>query len=274
MEIALLQDVSKCTGCRACMVACKQWKGLPADPTPFTGAYQSHPDLSAKTYTLIRMTEQVDNGILRWHFVKFQCMHCAEAACVKACPQKALYHADNGIVAFDRDRCVGCGYCVNNCPFGVPHLDKAAHKSTKCNFCEDRIAKGMPPACAKTCPPGALQFGPRDKMVAVAEARVRQLQETFPRAQTYGINELGVGGTHMIYVLQDAPEVYGLPANPRVPVSLYIWKDVVQPLGKLAMGGALGVAAISYLYQRYQLGAQRLEAGETGVDEKQKGVGA
>ena len=102
----------------------------------------------------------------------------------------------------------------------------------------------------------------------MAEARVQQLKSTFPRAQTYGIQEMGVGGTHMIYVLQDAPEVYGLPANPQVPLSLYIWKDVVQPLGKLAMGGAVGVAVVSYLIQRYRLGA------ETEAGEQQKGVGA
>lgn len=274
MEIAMLHDVSKCTGCRACMVACKQWKSLPADPTPFTGEYQSHQDLSAKTYTMIRMSENMDSGTLRWNFLKFQCMHCAEASCVKACPQQALFYPGNGIVSFDRDRCVGCGYCVNNCPFGVPHLDEEAHKSTKCNFCEDRIAKGLPPSCAKTCPPGAIQFGPREKMVAMAEARVQQLKSTFPRAQTYGINELGVGGTHMIYVLEDSPEIYGLPANPRVPASLYIWKDIVQPLGKLAMGGAVGVAVVSYLIQKYQQGAQRLTADDIGAGEQQKGVDA
>lgn len=259
MEITMLHDVSKCTGCRACTVACKQWKSLPADLTPFVGEFQSHPDLSPTTYTMIRMSERIEGDKFHWDFLKFQCMHCEDAACVKACPQEALYYGGNGVVSFNIDRCVGCGYCVTNCPFGVPHINEKTHKSTKCNFCEDRILKGMEPACSKTCPSDAIYFGRRDKMITMAEARVKELKKTNPKAQTYGINEQGVGGTHMIYVLEASPEVYGLPKEPVVPFSLALWKDFVQPLGKLAMGGALAAAAISLITHKIHAETSGLE---------------
>jgi formate dehydrogenase iron-sulfur subunit len=274
MEVTMLYDASKCTGCRACMVACKQWKSLPAEQTPFIGEFQSHPDLSSKTYTLIRMSEQVEGGKFKWNFLKFQCMHCGEASCVKACPQKALTHGDNGVVTFNADKCVGCGYCVNNCPFGVPHIDEETNKSTKCNFCGDRIAAGMEPSCAQTCPSNALVFGWRDRMVALAEERVRVLQQNNPQAQTYGIHEAGVGGTHMIYVLENEPAVYGLPANPQVPYTLTLWKDVIHPLGSLAMGGAIAMAAASYVGQKLKEGRERLAAStEAGSGKQRAGKG-
>ncbi len=273
MEITMYHDVSKCTACRACSVACKQWKDLPAEKTPFTGEYQSHMSLSPKTYTLIRMTERMEGDKFHWDFIKFQCMHCGDAGCVKACPQEALTYADNGIVTFNADKCIGCGYCVTNCPFGVPHINEEIKKSSKCNFCEDRIAQGMVPSCAQTCTADAIYFGRREKMVAMAEARVAELQKTDPKAQTYGINEDGVGGTHMIYVLEDTPDVYGLPVNPQVPLSLSLWKDVVQPLGKVAMGGALGMAAVSlFLTTRAQKKQHEADHG-TGHDSG-KGVDA
>ena len=262
MEVSMLHDVSKCTACRACTVACKQWKSLSAEITPFIGEFQSHQDLSAKTYTLVRMSERVEEGKFHWDFLKFQCMHCGEAACVKACPQGALYYNDNGAVSFNVDKCVGCGYCVVNCPFGVPHIDEETHKSTKCDFCTDRIAMGLEPACAKTCPTGAIQFGDRDKMVALAESRINELRRVNPLAQTYGINERGIGGTHMLYVLEAPPEVYGLPKDPAVPYTLTLWKDFIHPLGKLALGGVVVAAAISLITHKINAETSDLDIPE------------
>ncbi len=240
VEMAMLHDISKCTGCRACMVACKQWKDLPADRTPFVGEFQSHPDLSPTTLNLIRMKETIDDkGNFRWDFLKFQCMHCGDPACAKACPEEALVKKENGVVSFIEENCVGCGYCAQNCPFSVPKIDKERNKSTKCNLCEDRIANGMVPACAKTCTADAILWGTREEMTAIAKKRVEKLKEKYPNAQLYGVDKSnGVGGTTMMYVLTDKPSVFGLPDNPKVPASLTVWKDVVQPGGKLLLGAS------------------------------------
>ena len=129
VAIAILHDVEKCSACRGCSVACKQWKNLPADKTPFDGEYQSHKDLSSKTYTLIRMKERMVDNKVRWDFLKFQCMHCGIAGCVLGCPTNALQKEETGIVSHDIDKCIGCGYCEINCTFGVPHVDKETKKS-------------------------------------------------------------------------------------------------------------------------------------------------
>jgi len=86
-----LIDLSRCTACRGCQVACKQWNELPAKPTKNTGSYQNPPDLQWNTWTLIRFQEHVgQNGALKWLFRKDGCMHCTDAGCVKVCPTGAL----------------------------------------------------------------------------------------------------------------------------------------------------------------------------------------
>lgn len=254
-EYVMLHDVARCTACRACMVACKQWHNLPADmSTPFEGQYQSHKDLSPKTWNLIKMNERVDaQGKFHWDFFKFQCMHCGDPACAKGCPEQAIDKLENGAVVINQDKCVGCHYCAHNCPFGVPKIDEETHKSTKCDLCFDRIAEGMEPSCSKTCTADAIRFGTREEMMARAEMRLAQLKEQgYDDANIY--NPPMVGGTHMMYVLPEKPEVYGLPTAPKTPVSIDLWEDVARPLGKLASAGALvgvlGLTAFKALSNR------------------------
>ena len=248
-EMAMLHDVARCSACRACMVACKQWHDLPADmSTPFAGQYQSHADLSSHTWNLIQMQERVDSkGKFHWDFFKKQCMHCDNPACMNGCPEEAITKMESGAVVIDQDKCVGCGYCTTNCPFGIPKVDEEKHVSTKCDMCFDRIAEGMPPSCAKTCTADAILFGTKAEMLKKAEERLSMVKADHPEANIY--NPSGVGGVHMLYVLPEKPEVYGLPAEPKTPDSINLWKDVVRPVGKLAGCGAivgvLGLTALS-----------------------------
>ena len=250
-EMAMLHDISRCSACRACMVACKQWHDLPADmSTPFEGQYQSHKDLTPSTLNLIKMKERLDKeGKFHWDFLKFQCMHCGNPACAKGCPEQAIDQLESGAVVINPDKCVGCGYCVANCPFGVPKINTETHKSTKCDLCFDRIQEGMAPACAKTCTADALTFGTKDEIDALAQKRLAVIKEDHPNATIY--NPAGVGGIHMIYILPEKPSTYDLPETPKTPDSIDLWKDVVRPLGKIAGAGALvgvlGMAAVKGL---------------------------
>lgn len=245
-EMAMLHDVSRCTGCRACMVACKQWKDLPAESTPFDGNFQSHKGLSPKTYNLIKMTERTENDTFHWDFIKFQCMHCAHPACAKGCPQNALRKTESGAVVLDKEKCIGCGYCTDNCPFDVPKVDEQTHKSTKCDLCADRIENGMTPACAQTCTARAIDFGKKDDMITLAHSRLNDIKGSFPNAQLYGVDKNGVGGTHMMYILTDSPAIYGLPADPKTNDAIDLWKDIIRPAGQLMGVGAIVGAAGAY----------------------------
>jgi formate dehydrogenase iron-sulfur subunit len=234
----MLNDTSKCVGCRACQSACKRWNSLPAESLGYDALYDNPSDLSAKTWTVIKAKEFQANGSKELLLAKYQCMHCAEASCVEVCPTKALYHHYFGFVAYDKEKCSGCGYCTQTCPFQIPHLSGSTltgfEKMDKCTFCQDRVAYGQMPACAEACPVGAITFGNRTQLEEEGRNRVSELRETYPNASLYGENELG--GLQVMYVLKEPPEVYGLPEAPQNSAAVTAWQDVLKPLGYAVVG--------------------------------------
>lgn len=254
---AILYDASRCTACRGCQVACKQWYDNGVEKTTCGGHYENPSDLSPQTWLKMEFREVETNGKLRWLFTRRACMHCTDAACVKVCPTGALYRHELGFVAYDKDLCSGCGYCVDFCPFQVPRSERnlvtGAAKIDKCPLCTtgglDRIAAGYEPACVKTCPTNALIYDDRDKLVAEGRNRVQTLQTNgHSNAYLYGDRELG--GLHVMYILDDLPEVYGLPMNPQVPAAAIVWKDVIQPLGWTLGGLTILGLGLNYIIAR------------------------
>lgn len=249
-EKAVLLDLSKCMACRGCQVACKQWNDLPAEKTTFFGGpgYQNPKDLSPQTWTLVKFFEKKENGSLIWAFRKHQCLHCSDAACIAACPvtPKAMTRdKETGIVYVDESRCIGCGACVEYCPFGVPHVDEKDEKSKKCTFCIDRIQEGLEPACVKTCPSGALIFGDRDEMLKKAKAIAKKLKMAGKNPYIYGIKELK--GLHKIYVLPEGLDFYDLPKSPKVPEDIGLLEGLLKPISAATLTAAAVGLAIGYL---------------------------
>lgn len=236
-QVTKLIDVSICTGCKACQSACDEWNDIRDKVGTCDGTYNNPLDLSAETWTVIRFDEHVDqNGKLEWLMRKDGCMHCQEPGCLKACPAPgAIVQFANGIVDFESEHCIGCGYCVIGCPFNIPRISETDNHSYKCTLCADRVAVGQEPACAKTCTTGAISFGNRTEMLELAEERVAELKTRgFPNAGVY--NPQGVGGTHVVYVLQhaDEPEIYhGLPKDPQISPIVRGWKEWLKPIGAI-----------------------------------------
>jgi formate dehydrogenase iron-sulfur subunit len=247
--VVKLIDTSTCIGCKACEVACQEWNDLPPESTGQTGTYQTLPETTANFWNLIKFNEHEEEGALHWLMRKDQCMHCAEPGCLIACPAPgAIVQYTNGIVDFQQDQCIGCGYCISGCPFDVPKFNKKTNRVYKCTLCTDRVSVGLQPACVKACPTSCLQFGTKDAMLEVANTRVAQLKENgFPEAVVY--DPPGVGGTGVVTVLAfgDRPELYGLPRDPTVPLAVQAWKGPLKWLGNLAMLGGLAVAAAHFV---------------------------
>jgi len=200
------------------------------------------------------------DGRLEWLIRKDGCMHCEDPGCLKACPAPgAIVKYANGIVDFVSENCIGCGYCIAGCPFNVPRISKKDNKAYKCSLCSDRVAVGQAPACVKTCPTGALHFGVKDEMVAYGKKRVRDLNERgYQKAALY--DPQGVGGTHVMYVLQhgDQPELYhGLPSEPKISPWVSLWKGVTKPL--LSIG--LGLAVLGAFFHYVTRGPKEEEPG-------------
>ncbi len=201
---SMLYDSTICVGCRACQVACKKRSNLRHE-TDAQGLHEAPTDLSAYTWTLIKLYKNGDET----SFVKNQCMHCEEPACVSVCPVAALEKTDSGPVIYHAERCIGCRYCMAACPFGIPksQWDKPLPYIQKCDFCADRQAQGEQPACGEACPTGALIFGTRAEMLQTAHTRLqndgRYIQHVY--------GETEAGGTSMLYISQVGFDKLGFP---------------------------------------------------------------
>lgn len=245
---ASLIDTSKCMGCRGCQVACKQWNDRQGLKTENAGGYENPPDLSPQTWTRIKFTEREAEGKVRWLFLQQRCLACGEASCINVCPTNAIKRYGVAVVV-DQTWCIGCGYCRAACPFDIPRLGEGAEKSTmhKCSYCTDRISNGLPPACTKTCPAGALAYGERKDIIASGRKRVEELKvQGFREANLYGDNLPGVKGLGVMYVLTEPPSVYGLPENPQLANKVV----GVQWLSGLVTAGVVAALPFWLLLQR------------------------
>lgn len=195
-------------------------------------------------------------------------MHCTDPGCLKACPSAgAIIQYANGIVDFQSEHCIGCGYCIAGCPFNIPRLNPDDNRVYKCTLCVDRVSVGQEPACVKTCPTGAIHFGSKKEMLEVASERVEKLKKRgFEHAGIY--NPEGVGGTHVMYVLHhaDKPELYhNLPKDPKIDMAVGLWKGVLKPL---SVAGFIATFA-GLIYHYIGVGPNKeVSDEEEGDDEK------
>lgn len=238
----VLVDLTKCIGCGWCQEACKQSNDLPAEPPISKGSDRYPLSLSARTWTLVEPRQAEDDGELYRVFVKRQCMHCLDPACVSACPVGALQKGEQGAVTYDASRCIGCRYCMVACPFGVPKFewDEPLPRIQKCTLCADRQEAGMVPACVEACPTGALLFGNRADLIAEAETRIQDLPELYVN-HIYGKEEFG--GTSWLYLSPVSFDKLGFPILKQEPatklseaVALYGTPGMILSVG-LLLGG-------------------------------------
>lgn len=230
---AMLVDQSLCVGCDACAVVCKEVYNIP-EHFYRTRSYR----FTTGTYPEVVTV-----------FNKKSCMHCTDAACVIACPSGACSKDNNGLVVLNKQICIGCNYCIVNCPFQIPQHHRETNSVHKCTFCASRVQRGYKPLCAEVCTSRVVKYGSRASMVLAGNNRVQELKKQgFEEANLYGVDFLG--GVRVIRVLQYSPEKYGLPVAPRVPTGAYIWKYLTSPIGGIVGIAGIFVLIFNFLHSR------------------------
>lgn len=181
---ALLIDITRCVGCKACVGGCLEAHGMKGDPEKVTG-------LSSEALTAL--TEQ--EGL----YIRQLCRHCVDPACASVCPVVAFKKTELGPVVYDASRCMGCRYCMQACAFNVPKYEwfSANPRVIKCDMCASRQEAGKPTACTEACPAEATVFGHRDELIAEAHRRIAENPGTY-HPQVYGETELG--GTSVLFL--------------------------------------------------------------------------
>jgi len=164
----MILDIEKCIGCGNCVRACKAENDVPHEPGCFrtwveryqidpadyehpavdspNGAYDGFPEIAGPVERL------------KIFFVPKLCNHCEHSPCTQVCPIGATFDGPDGVVLVDKQRCLGCRYCVQACPYGCRFIDPRTHVVDKCSLCYHRITRGLTTACCETCPTGARQL--------------------------------------------------------------------------------------------------------------------
>jgi Fe-S-cluster-containing dehydrogenase component len=161
---AYLIDTTKCIGCGSCVRACQAENNV---PDGFFRTWIERYVLSAEASHVDSPNggkdgfPPIETGFepTKSFFVPKMCNHCKETPCIQVCPVGASYRTKDGVVMVDGERCIGCGYCVQACPFGSRFLSPVTHTAEKCTWCYHRVTKGLKPACVTVCPTGTRQFG-------------------------------------------------------------------------------------------------------------------
>ena len=238
-----LVDLSRCVGCRKCEQGCNEVNKLLPPERPFDDMLllneKRRPEANSFTVVNRYFTGKSDEqDHLLPTYVKIQCMHCQDPACVSACLVGALTKKENGTVHYDVSKCIGCRYCMVACPFEIPayeYFDPLTPRVRKCTFCFERIEKeGGVPGCAAICPVEAITFGKRSNLLDQARTRMKKDPARYID-HIYGEHE--VGGTSWLYLSDvefNKVDLHDLPSEPipKLPETIqhslfsYLWSPI------------------------------------------------
>jgi formate dehydrogenase iron-sulfur subunit len=232
----ILLDTTRCIGCGACSLACKERNKLPR-----TSSDVLSDTLSDKTFSVVNRKGS--------RYVRKMCMHCDVPSCASACPVGAFQKTAAGPVVYDADKCMGCRYCMLACPFNVPRYEwsKNLPRVRKCDMCADRLAQGLATACASVCPTGATMFGTRDELLAEARRRIAAEPGRYFN-HVYGAQE--VGGTSVLVISDVKPEDLGFRTDlVKEPPAMQTWR-VLSKIPNVVMLGSVVLGGIYWVTQR------------------------
>jgi formate dehydrogenase iron-sulfur subunit len=242
---AILFDNTKCAGCGACMMACREQNHLPETNST---------DLTDKQFTILRTAAGKDGDV---NYRRF-CMHCQDPTCASVCPVGALHKTAAGPVVYNAEICLGCRYCIQACPFSIPKYEwtALAPRVRKCNFCADRLAEGKINACAEACPYGATIAGDRDALLTEAHARLAAEPAKYVQ-KIYG--EHDAGGTSVLILSSIPFAAMGLPDLPNEAMPMLTFR-VLSKIPPIVAVGASVLSGLWWLTRR-KAAVARAESG-------------
>jgi tetrathionate reductase subunit B len=241
---AFVIDVARCIDCRACLVACSVENQVPMSHTRIwvhdQGVQGEWPSLSRI-------------------FVPYNCMHCDNPPCTEVCVSGATYKDTvSGLVLVDQEACIGCGYCVEACPYGVRYIDQKRGVVDKCNACVQRLEVGLQPACVATCVGKARMFGDLNDPTSEVSVAFRNAKSV----SRLDYEKDGIDTNPNIYYLNLAEtqgilssDPFGqiaqtvLPRDPQYSFAEEGWKKVAIPLVAVAMGATFLAQAVFFTKQ-------------------------
>jgi formate dehydrogenase iron-sulfur subunit len=243
MSVAVLVDVTRCTGCERCAIACAEANGH--DPAVAERDRATTRDgFSADRWcTVVEAAEG--------RFARKSCMHCLEPSCVSACLVGSLKKTPEGPVVYDPDKCIGCRYCMLACPFHVPRYEwsQVVPFMRKCDLCAARLRRGERPACVEACPHDVLSYGNRKELLERAH---RIIHEHPGRYLPHVWGETELGGTSILYVSDVDLAALGWPSaeTPAIPALTEPVIEKTPVLGGAVLMGVWGLSAIIERRQR------------------------
>ena len=266
--LGVLVDTTVCTGCRRCEWACKDNNKL---PTSAMGTYEEksvfekmrRPDAGA--LTVVNQFENPENSE-KPYYLKVQCMHCNDAACVSACIVGALSKDEGtGTVRYDAQKCIGCRYCMAACPFDIPayeYNNALTPQVRKCTFCFQNLNKYEgKPACIKICPVECLLFGKRSELIEAAHKKIERYPDRYVD-HVYGEHELG--GTSWMYLTGKPISEMAMQNFDSRPIPSYtepvqhgLFKKFIPPISLFAFLGG-----IMWLFKDQEKNAAKTEGGK------------
>jgi formate dehydrogenase iron-sulfur subunit len=234
-------DTTKCTACRGCQIACKQWNKNPGTKTFQHGSHQNPADLSFFTFKLVRFSEFEESGNPKWYFFPDQCRHCMEPPCkstAESFGSKAIAKEEaTGAVVFNpkiKVKPADFKAIRESCPYDIPRWDERMGVMAKCTMCFDRIKEGMLPACVKACPTGTMNFGDRNAMLEMANKRLAEGKKIYKDAMLADANDV-----RAIFLLIDDPKKYYKFAVAENTIGItrkLALKRILRPFRSLTLG--------------------------------------
>jgi len=229
MSFAILYDATQCVGCLQCEEACAARNG-----NPYNDAIAAEKKTSAHKFTAVQ--EAGD------HYMRRLCMHCDNPSCASVCPVGALHKTSAGPVVYDRDKCMGCRYCMVACPFDVPKYEwgELLPRVKKCIMCYEDLAEGKPTACAEACPTEATIVGIRSELLAEAHKRIEDSPDDY---LNHVFGEKEVGGTGVLMLSAVPYELFGFrPHYTEEALPEHTWAVLqhvpdIASLGFVLLGG-------------------------------------